>query len=129
MCREKVMTINERNFPCSQDGLVAAQQFLTSFCDEPKPAIVFDEIVSNIVRCSGADVFSFGLAHVPEGLLMRFADNGTAFDPTRDMPEVDITASAAERRIGGLGIFMVRKMSKTLAYERRDGWNVLTVTL
>lgn len=121
--------MNEREFPCNQEGLVAAQQFLTSFCDEPKPAIVFDEIVSNIVRCSGADVFSFGMERGPEGLQMRFADNGKAFDPTRDMPEVDITASAAERQIGGLGIFMVRKMSKALAYERRDGWNVLTVTL
>ena len=119
----------EREFPCNQEGLVAAQAFVASVCDEPKPAIVFDEIASNIVRCSGATVFSMALGRGPEGLLMRFSDNGTAFDPTQEAPAVDVQASVESRKIGGLGIFMVRKMSKSLVYERRGEWNVLSVVL
>ena len=60
---------------------------------------------------------------------MVFSDDGRAFDPTTEVAAPDITASAEERSIGGLGIFMVKKMAKSVAYERRDGRNVLTVVM
>lgn len=123
---ENLMT---RAFPCTKEGEIAAQAFLEEVCDEPRPSIVFDEIVSNIVRCSGASAFIVDFGQVPEGWVMVFSDDGKAFDPMRDSATPDITAAAEDRRIGGLGIFMVKKMSKSVTYERQDGKNVLTVVM
>jgi anti-sigma regulatory factor (Ser/Thr protein kinase) len=39
----------------------------------------------------------------------------------------DITLSAAERPIGGLGIYMVKKSMDDVLYEYKDGRNVLTI--
>ena len=116
-------------FPCTEEGLLATQAFMESVCSSPKPMIVLDEIVSNIVRCSGAKSFEMGLDQTPEGLTMVFSDDGKPFDPTREVAEPDVTASAEERGIGGLGIFMVKKMAKSVAYRRDSGRNVLTVLI
>ncbi|MBO7460080.1 MAG: ATP-binding protein [Bacteroidales bacterium] len=51
-------------------------------------------------------------------------DSGVPFDPTA-APEADITLSADERPIGGLGIFMVRKLMDEVHYQRVDDKNVL----
>ena len=123
------LAMNEKNFSCDLNGLAAAQDFLESVCESPKPAILMDEIVSNIVRCSGASAFTVRLDRTPESITMVFVDDGAAFDPTTDVATPDITAAAADRGIGGLGIFMVKKMSKSVIYERRDGKNVLTVVM
>ena len=120
----------EKAFPCTTEGLAAAQAFLESVCDSPKPAIVMDEIVSNIVRCSGATGFSIGLTNLGDGgMEMVFADDGAPFDPTGDVKEPDITAGIEDRKIGGLGIFMVRKMARSVRYVREAGRNVLTVVM
>ena len=119
----------EKSFPCTSEGLAASQAFLESVCDSPKPAIVMDEIVSNIVRCSGASGFTISLDKSGDVLTMVFSDDGVAFDPTQDAAVPDVSLSADERGIGGLGIFMVKKMSKSVNYIRRDGRNVLTVVM
>jgi anti-sigma regulatory factor (Ser/Thr protein kinase) len=45
-----------------------------------------------------------------------------------DAKEPDVTASAEDRAIGGLGIFMVRKMMDNVEYEYTKGMNKLTLT-
>lgn len=122
------MKVTER-FSCSNEGMVAAQAFLESVCDAPRPAIIMDEIVSNIVRCSGAKTFSVDLEREAESIKMVFSDDGKAFDPVNEVAEPNLSSSIEERGIGGLGIFMVKKMSKSVDYARRDGRNVLTVVL
>lgn len=54
-------------------------------------------------------------------------DSGYAFDPLAK-PDPDITLGAEERGIGGLGIFMVKKTMDSVAYERRDGLNIFTMS-
>ena len=54
-------------------------------------------------------------------------DSGVPFDPTA-APEADVTLSADERPIGGLGIFMVRKLMDEVHYQRLDDKNVLKMT-
>ena len=110
-------------------GLAASQAFLGSVCDLPKPAIVLDEIASNIVRCSGASGFTLGLDRTGDALTMVFSDDGVAFDPTQDAAAPDVTTAIEDRGIGGLGIFMVKKMSKSVNYVRQGGRNVLTVVM
>ena len=53
-------------------------------------------------------------------------DTGVEFDPTK-APESDITLSAEERPIGGLGIFLIRQIINEVRYERIDGKNILTL--
>jgi len=121
--------VKQKTFSCDNQGILGAQAFLESVSDSPKPAVVMDEIVSNIVRCSGSKDFSVGLEPTDDGLVMVFTDGGNAFDPTHDAAVPDVTAAAADRGIGGLGIFMVKKMSKSLTYRRQDDKNVLTVVM
>ena len=121
--------MTEKTFTCDNEGMIGAQAFLESVCDSPKPAIVMDEIVSNIVRCSGAKEFSIALDQTSDGLAMVFSDGGRAFDPTQDVAMPDLTTSVEDRGIGGLGIFMVKKMSKSVSYRRDGDRNVLRVVM
>lgn len=59
-------------------------------------------------------------------LRVKFCDNGKPFDPT-GAGDPDVTLPAEKRSIGGLGIFMVRRMTSSMRYEYRDGWNMLTL--
>ena len=119
----------QKDFPCTNEGLCAAQAFLEQYQEDPKPAIIVDEIVSNIVRCSGATGFSIRFDQADGNFVMTFSDDGIAFDPTREIATPDVTAPLEERQIGGLGMFMVRKMSKSVVYARQGDHNILTVTL
>ena len=57
----------------------------------------------------------------------RMADKGVAFDPLKK-PEPDITLSAEEREIGGLGIFITKKTMDLVNYAYENGENILTMT-
>ena len=60
-------------------------------------------------------------------LKIIISDSGVAFDPTQKA-EADITLTAEERPIGGLGIFLVRQIMDDVSYRRQDGRNILTLT-
>lgn len=65
----------------------------------------------------------------PGAMLIRVVikDSGMEFDPTRrDSPDID--QPLEERRIGGLGIFLIKKYMDTVDYQRADGFNILTLT-
>jgi len=55
-----------------------------------------------------------------------FIDSGIPFDPLAKA-DPDITLSADERKIGGLGIYMVKKTMDDVTYEFKDGKNILTL--
>ena len=59
-------------------------------------------------------------------IVLVLTDTGKEFDPTM-APEADITLSAEDRPIGGLGIFLIRQIMNEVKYERIDGKNVLTL--
>lgn len=122
---------SEKTFAATLDGMAACQAFLASLCESPRPQIIMDEIVSNIVRCSGATAFTVRCEHVyANGVVaMTFEDDGLAFDPTTEIADPDVTAKLEARGIGGLGMFMVKKMSKSVAYRRENDRNILSVTL
>ena len=91
-----------------------------------KAQIAVDEIYSNIVYYSGASTANVAVGDDGERLIIRFSDDGKPYDPTT-AKEPDITLSAEEREIGGLGIFMVKKMAAEIHYENKDSKNLLTV--
>lgn len=57
---------------------------------------------------------------------ISFQDEGKPFNPL-ERGEPDVTLSARERKVGGLGIFLVRKSMDDVQYEYRDGKNILTI--
>ncbi len=62
----------------------------------------------------------------PPAVTITFIDNGVPYDPlAREDP--DITLSAEERQIGGLGIFMVKKSMDNIEYEYKNGQNILRI--
>lgn len=61
-------------------------------------------------------------------LVFVIDDEGIAFDPTQK-EDPDITLSADERPIGGLGIMLVRQFMQDISYERRDGHNRLSLSM
>ena len=93
-----------------------------------KLMVAVDEIYSNIVRYSGASEAKIRLVKEVDTVRLVFSDNGKPYNPL-DAKEPDVTASAEDRAIGGLGIFMVRKMMDKVEYMYKDGQNVLTLTM
>ena len=55
-----------------------------------------------------------------------FIDSGEEFDPLAK-PDPDLDAYHKERRVGGLGILMVKKSMDDVVYERKDDKNILTL--
>lgn len=55
-----------------------------------------------------------------------FKDNGVPFDPLAK-EDPDISRDAADREIGGLGIFMVKKTMDKVEYKYENGQNILTI--
>lgn len=88
--------------------------------------IAADEIVSNIARYSGAAVAQVDCELMDGWTVIHFVDDGKTYDPTMQQ-EPDITLSAEEREIGGLGIFMVKKSMDRVSYAYVDGRNILTI--
>ncbi|MGN0791855.1 MAG: ATP-binding protein [Christensenellales bacterium] len=88
--------------------------------------VAADEIWSNIVHYSGASQASLELRWEEETLFLRFTDDGKPYDPTA-APEPDTTLTADERKIGGLGLHMVRKMTTSMTYQYSGSKNSLTL--
>ena len=62
----------------------------------------------------------------PPAVSITFIDHGIPYDPLAK-EDPDITLSAEERSIGGLGIFMVKKSMDEMLYEHSGGKNILTL--
>lgn len=62
----------------------------------------------------------------PVTVLITFIDRGIPYDPLKKV-DPDVSLSADERDIGGLGIFMTKKVMDNIYYEYKNGQNVLTL--
>ena len=129
---------SERTFPATEDGLSQAAAFLDEALAAAgmgalpfagKFGIVLDELASNVVRYSGATRMAVSFEASGGGVArLSVADDGAAFDPLA-RPDPDTTLDAAHRGIGGLGIFMAKKLSKTISYRRDGDENVVEATI
>lgn len=92
--------------------------------------LVLEEAVVNIINYAypkEEHQYIYLSAKMNDGsIVLILTDTGKEFDPTA-APEADITLSADERQIGGLGIFLIRQIMNEVRYERIDGKNVLTL--
>ena len=93
-----------------------------------KVSIAVDEIYSNIINYSGAELATISYEIKDGRLYMTFTDDGIPYNPL-EAEEPDITLSAEERKIGGLGIFMVKKMTESMEYTYEDEKNILKLII
>ena len=93
-----------------------------------KVSIAVDEIYSNIVNYSGAELATISYEIKDGRLYITFTDDGIPYNPL-EAEEPDITLSAEERKIGGLGIFMVKKMTESMEYTYEDKKNILKLII
>lgn len=112
--------------------------FVEGICEELElgPELVFnlnlvlEEAVTNVVMYAYPEGETHQIWLSAEdhngSLVFTLQDEGAEFDPTV-VPEADITLSAEEREIGGLGIFLIRQIMNEVSYQRIDGRNVLTM--
>lgn len=63
----------------------------------------------------------------PNRIVVTFIDSGIYYNPL-EKEDPDVTLSAEERAIGGLGIYMVKKSMDRMDYERKDDHNILKLT-
>lgn len=94
--------------------------------------IAVEELFVNIAHYAyapdvGEAVISVAKDKEKNQISITFADNGKPYNPL-EKTDPDVTLSAEERSIGGLGIFMVKKSMDDMRYEYKDGQNILTIT-
>ena len=93
--------------------------------------VAVEEVFVNIAHYAytngiGKVLVSAGILKDQSSVRIIFTDSGIPYDPTKK-EDPDVTLSAEEREIGGLGIYMTRKLMDDIAYERKNGRNILTL--
>lgn len=93
-----------------------------------KVSIAVDEIYSNIINYSGAEIATVSYSIKDGKLYITFTDDGIPYNPL-EAEEPDVTLPIEKRQIGGLGIFMVKKMTESMEYTYEDDKNILKLII
>lgn len=93
--------------------------------------IAVEELFVNIASYAyapghGDAVIGCRVEEDPPSITVQLRDWGKPFDPLAKK-DADVTLSAEDRDIGGLGIYMVKNSMDAVDYKREDGQNVLTI--
>ena len=93
--------------------------------------IAIDELFGNIAHYAynpeiGQATVRVEVVENPLAVTITFIDNGVPYDPLAKA-DPNTTLSAEERKIGGLGIYMVKKSMDDITYEYKDGQNILAI--
>ncbi len=129
----------EGEFEASKEKLAEVLEFAEAFLEESgcplrtqmQITVAVEEVFINIASYAYPDgkgmmTLRMEIKEDPQAVEMIFTDSGTPYDPLAK-EDPDVTLSAEDRQIGGLGIFMFKKMMDDVRYEYRDGKNVLTL--
>ena len=93
--------------------------------------VAIEEVFVNVAHYAygeeGGDVeLDVTFDEAERSITFRMADGGVQFDPLKK-PDPDVTLSAEDRQIGGLGIFITKKTMDSVTYAYENGKNVLTM--
>ena len=94
--------------------------------------VAVEELYVNIAHYAyapgtGEATVSIDITQDPLNVTITFKDSGIPFDPTAKA-DPDVTLSAQERQIGGLGIYMAKKGTDEMKYEYKDGQSILSIS-
>ena len=136
MENKKIITVE-----ASMENLDKVTSFVEAFLDDyacpmkiaMKILLCVEELYANVVnyaygsRGGNCTIELEGNAYETEHkVCIRVRDQGVPFDPfAKEDP--DITLSADEREIGGLGIYMVKNIMDTVSYEYKQQENIVTM--
>ncbi|MBO5935599.1 MAG: SpoIIE family protein phosphatase [Clostridia bacterium] len=132
--------MNKKVFPATKEALSEVMAFteecLESYDCPMKSSmaicVAVEEIFVNIANYAygegtGNASLSFGFDENERLMTLVVSDEGMPFNPL-ERAEPDITLSADEREIGGLGIFITKKTMDTVTYSYNNSKNILTMT-
>jgi anti-sigma regulatory factor (Ser/Thr protein kinase) len=107
------------------EGYECPMKIQTAIC------VAIEEVFVNVAHYAYGDgegdmTLGIGFDEESREITFRMADKGTPFDPLKK-PDPDITLSAEDREIGGLGIFITKKTMDTVTYAYENGENILTM--
>ena len=131
--------IVNRTFPAKIDALSDVLGFVEETLEgydcpmkvQTAVCVAIEEIFVNVAHYAYGDgegdvTLGMGFDDASRTVTFRMADKGKPFDPLQK-PDPDITLSAEDREIGGLGIFITKKTMDTVTYAYENGENVLTM--
>jgi len=97
----------------------------------PKIELIVEEVLTNVFKYAyegGRGEVALSCKLQGGMLSLRVTDRGSPFNPL-DRPPPNLDDDIESRTVGGLGIYFVREMVDDIAYERRDGRNILTMSI
>lgn len=137
--QKKGWSMKEITLEATVENINRVTDFVDEFLDElscpvktkMQIDIAIDELFGNIAyyaygEQTGEATVRIEWCEPSETVVISFLDHGTPFNPL-EKENPDITLSAEERSIGGLGIYMVRKNMDEVSYEFADGQNRLQI--
>ena len=110
----------------TREGFECPMKIQTAIC------VAIEEVFVNVAHyaypeSNGDMTLHIGFDEKSRTVTFRMTDKGVPFDPLKK-PDPDITLSAEERDIGGLGIFIAKKTMDSLSYAYENEENILTMT-
>ena len=131
--------VESRTFPAKTESLTDVLAFTEQILEKYQCSmkiqtaicVAIEEVFVNVAHYAygneqGDVKFDISFEEKTRNVTFRMADKGVPFDPLKK-PEPDITLSAEEREIGGLGIFITKKTMDMVTYAYENGENILTM--
>ena len=128
-----------KTFPAKTESLSDVLGFVDQMLDsvacpmkiQRAVCVAIEEVFVNVAHYAygeGQGDMSLGIGFDEESraITFRMTDKGVPFDPLQK-PDPDITLSAEEREVGGLGIFIAKKTMDSISYAYENGENILTM--
>lgn len=109
--------------------IAAAEEagFTTDQCQRIELAV--DELLTNVLLYAypqGHGGVTISCRATPDALRVTITDQGRPFNPLT-APDPDLDSDLEQRQLGGLGIFLARRVANLLSYRRSETSNILTV--
>lgn len=133
------MTMREITLEAKAENLKKVLSFVDEYLEElncplrsqMRLDVVVEELFINIASYAyapGTGDATIRIEAEQDSRIVRitFIDSGIPYDPLKK-PDPDVTLSAEDRKIGGLGIFMAKKIMDEMLYQYEDGKNILTI--
>ena len=131
--------MTNRTFPAKTDALADILGFVEETLEsygcpmkiQMAVCVAIEEVFVNIANYAygsgeGDMNLRIGFDEQNRTITFRMTDKGVPFDPLKK-PDPDITLSAEDREIGGLGIFITKKTMDCVTYTYENGENILTM--
>lgn len=102
-------------------------QLLLNDMQAKKLRLAIEELVVNTIHYAQTkESIKLSAIKMPDQVILYLQDEGIAFDPLK-APEADTTSDIETRNCGGLGIFLSKKMTDRMTYNRVDAENIVTM--